>query len=373
MNCEIFRKYLDNYENLTAEEKLEMTLHTQTCEKCRMELDFMLSIIETTKSLPKIEPPADFMDNLNIRIDMEEKKKRQLAKRILRNVQRNWKQYAAAAACFALVAVVTSNGKILVDKMHSNDDGVIQEETVTTDDSAPQTPLSTAAPQTSETTAVEDKTENLSPVEKPVIPALAKAEKASNTPVPKPSNSKPSVSQPVKTAKAVESNPSAVTSDNAVSAPVQSETERNISSDTAAMQTAPPAENYGIAAASITPEVEIAAYSADASEYSAKSARSGYSLAEESDNIAYGRYYNAGNEGETDKPKAIGKLKISSADAQKAMDVIQQYSIDRSGDLYMTDSANFVLILSSFSKEGVRYTDYTMNNDGIIKFMIDFN
>lgn len=364
MNCEMFREYLDNYENLTAEEKLEMTLHTQTCEKCRMELDFMLSIIETTKSLPKIEPPADFMDKLNIRIDMEERKKRQLAKRILNNLQRNWKQYAAAAACFALVAVVTSNGKMLVDKMHSND-GVIQEETVTTGDSAPQTPVSTAAPQTSDVTSAENKTENLSPVEGTVIPTADKSEKASN--------SKPSVSQPVKTAKAAESKSSAVTPDSAVSAPVQSETESNISSDTAAEQTAPPSENYGIAVASITPEVEIATYSADAAEYSAKSTRSSYSLADESDNIAYGRYYNVGNEGETDKPKAIGKLKISSADAQKAMDVIQQYSIDRSGDLYMTDSANFVLILSSFSKEGVRYTDYTMNNDGIIKFMIDFN
>lgn len=372
MNCEMFREYLDNYENLTAEEKLEMTLHTQTCEKCRMELDFMLSIIETTKSLPKIEPPADFMDKLNIRIDMEERKKRQLTKRILNNLQRNWKQYAAAAACFALVAVVTSNGKMLVDKMHSND-GVIQEETVTTGDSAPQTPVSTAAPQTSDVTSAENKTENLSPVEGTVIPTADKSEKASNIPAPKASNSKPSVSQPVKTAKAAESKSSAVTSDGAVSTPVQSETESNISSDTVAEQTAPPSENYGIAVASITPEVEIATYSADAAEYSAKSARSGYSLADESDNIAYGRYYNVGNEGETDKPKAIGKLKISSADAQKAMDVIQQYSIDRSGDLYMTDSANFVLILSSFSKEGVRYTDYTMNNDGIIKFMIDFN
>lgn len=372
MNCEMFREYLDNYENLTAEEKLEMTLHTQTCEKCRMELDFMLSIIETTKSLPKIEPPADFMDKLNIRIDMEERKKRQLAKRILNNLQRNWKQYAAAAACFALVAVVTSNGKMLVDKMHSND-GVIQEETVTTGDSAPQTPVSTTAPQTSDVISAENKTENLSPVEGTVIPTADKSEKASNTPAPKASNSKPSVSQPVQTAKAAESKSSAVTSDGAVSTPVQSETESNISSDTVAEQTAPPSENYGIAVASITPEVEIATYSADAAEYSAKSARSGYSLADESDNIAYGRYYNVGNEGETDKPKAIGKLKISSADAQKAMDVIQQYSIDRSGDLYMTDSANFVLILSSFSKEGVRYTDYTMNNDGIIKFMIDFN
>ena len=34
---------------------------------------------------------------------------------------------------FALVAVVTANSNMFVDKMNGNDDGVIQEETVVTD------------------------------------------------------------------------------------------------------------------------------------------------------------------------------------------------------------------------------------------------
>ena len=43
------------------------------------------------------------------RIDEEEKKKARITRRVMRNVRRNWKQYTAAAACFALVAVVTAN------------------------------------------------------------------------------------------------------------------------------------------------------------------------------------------------------------------------------------------------------------------------
>lgn len=60
-------------------------------------------------------------------------------------VRRNWKQYTAAAACFALVAVVTANSNMFVDKMNGNDDGVIQEETVVTDSDG-NTAVSTTAP-----------------------------------------------------------------------------------------------------------------------------------------------------------------------------------------------------------------------------------
>ena len=65
--------------------------------------------------------------------------------RVMRNVRRNWKQYTAAAACFALVAVVTANSNMFVDKMNGNDDGVIQEETVVTDSDG-NTAVSTTAP-----------------------------------------------------------------------------------------------------------------------------------------------------------------------------------------------------------------------------------
>ncbi|MGN0106555.1 MAG: hypothetical protein ACI4A5_02505 [Hominilimicola sp.] len=384
MNCEKFRDCLDNYENLTNEEKAEMTLHASQCEECASELDFMLSIIETAKSLPRIEPPSDFMDKLNIRIDMEERKKQQLAKRILRNVQRNWCQYAAAAACFALVAVITANGKLLVGKIDGGSDGVISEETVTTDDLGDESSTATAkpsSPQINDTKSDEPKAADFqSPFEESAVPSVERADtekKASIQATAKTAVSTQPAKSSVQTAKAAENSPSIAESNSSVSPPANTETVGEASPAAQSIQTAQvqPKTDYGIAAASITPEVEVSAYSAEADQYVALNARSAYSLAEDNNNIALGRYYNAENhnDDEDEEPKAIGKMKISSADAQKAMDVIQQYSFDQDGDLYTTDSANLTLILSSLNREDVSYTDYTMESDGVIKFKVVFN
>ncbi len=145
MNCDKFNKCLDNYENLSDETKQKMDKHALECANCKSELEFMRSIISTAKSLPDINVPVDFMEKLNVRIDEEEKKKARITRRVMRNVRRNWKQYTAAAACFALVAVVTANSNMFVDKMNGNDDGVIKEETVVTDSDG-NTAVSTTAP-----------------------------------------------------------------------------------------------------------------------------------------------------------------------------------------------------------------------------------
>ena len=145
MNCDKFNECLDNYENLSDETKQKMDKHALECANCKSELEFMRSIISTAKSLPDINVPVDFMEKLNVRIDEEEKKKARITRRVMRNVRRNWKQYTAAAACFALVAVVTANSNMFVDKMNGNDDGVIQEETVVTDSDG-NTAVSTTAP-----------------------------------------------------------------------------------------------------------------------------------------------------------------------------------------------------------------------------------
>ena len=384
MNCERFRECLDNYENLTTEEKAEMTLHAAQCEECASELDFMLSIIETTKSLPRIEPPADFMDKLNIRIDMEEKKKRQLAKRILTNVQRNWRQYAAAAACFALVAVLTANGKLLVSRIDNVSDGVIQEETVTTGNSAetaPTAPTASESPQINDNKADAAKAADLvSNFEETAVPSVERAsteKKTGSTSTANTAVSAQSAKPSAQTAKAAESVVSPSVSDSGVSSQARTESVGAAPAAVQSVQTAQAETNtdYGIAAASITSDVEVSAYSAEADQHAAGKARS-YTIAEDGSNIALGRYYNAENGDSTnnhDEPKAIGRLKISSADAQKAMDVIQQYSYDQDGDLYTTDAANLTLILSSLNREDVSYTDYTMESDGVIKFKIVFN
>lgn len=380
MNCKQFRECLDNYESLTADEKLEMTAHTEECEACRQELDFMLSIIETTKSLPRIKPPSDFLDKLNVRIDMEEKKRQQLAKRIIRNMQKNWKQYAAAAACFVLVAVVTSNGKMLVDKMNHSDDGVIQEQTAASDDSGSAAPASTAVPQTVET---DSKADLSSAFEETAFPPTAKATAgntvSANTP------DKGTTASPSKgnaSVKVSANKPASQIADSGVQAPSSNVSEEKTEDTKQVMQQSSRQQNtesqdYDIAIARMMPDDGISAYGleGETADYTEDNARNGYSLADRSDNIALSRYYNSENDEDDteDEPKAIGKLKISSADADRAMNVIQQYSYNSDGDLYTTDPASLALMLSSLNREDVSYTNYTMESDGVIKFKIDFN
>ena len=135
MDCESFGKYLDNYESLTEKEKSDMDEHAANCEECRAELDFFLSMIATAKSLPKIEPPSDFMDKLNARLDAEDKRVVS-ASGIIGHFRRYGTRYAAAAACLALVAVITANRSLLTGKMDTAPDGVIREETTVSDGSA---------------------------------------------------------------------------------------------------------------------------------------------------------------------------------------------------------------------------------------------
>ena len=118
MNCEEFRVMLDNYANLTDEEKLGLAAHADECPNCKAELDFLMSVINSVNTLPKIEPSADFLDRLNKRIDAEEKS----GKKIWKSFKRYSVEYSGIAACLLLAACIGANGKILGDKMMYHDD-----------------------------------------------------------------------------------------------------------------------------------------------------------------------------------------------------------------------------------------------------------
>ena len=71
MDCEKFREMLDNYSDLSPQELDTLEAHALVCGECKRELEFMRSIINTVQSLPEIDPPADFLDKINERIDKE--------------------------------------------------------------------------------------------------------------------------------------------------------------------------------------------------------------------------------------------------------------------------------------------------------------
>lgn len=127
MNCDKFADMLDNYACLSDEELRELEAHSEECESCASELDFMRSILATAKELPPIEPPSDFLDSLNSRLDAELAKENPV-QRFMRRSRPYVSKYGAIAACVALVAVVGTNAGVLITRMNNNGNGVISEQ-----------------------------------------------------------------------------------------------------------------------------------------------------------------------------------------------------------------------------------------------------
>lgn len=369
MNCDKFNECLDNYENLSDETKQKMDKHALECANCKSELEFMRSIISTAKSLPDINVPVDFMEKLNVRIDEEEKKKARITRRVMRNVRRNWKQYTAAAACFALVAVVTANSNMFVDKMNGNDDGVIQEETVVTDSDG-NTAVSTTAPKVdaqdnaeeNQPTVFEETVENTIPENK-----TAKSTSSLATAKPQTSTSTNSIKS------SVVANNSRSTSAPSVSPKVQNNAVPSVSAEPAKSEegavsqktTAEVADNSNdIQAYSQDDGTTIASIDVQSDDYPVydgtadninnsrtvkSSVEDDYSLAGGAQ-IAYGRYYKLDKDGnpieDPEENKPIGSIVISAKDADEALSVIRQYSYDEDGEFYTTSSDRLTSMLS---------------------------
>ena len=364
MECRKFREYLDNYENLTDSEKLKMTLHTEQCEECGKELQFMLSIIETTKSLPRIEPPADFMDKLNIRISMEERKNNRAAKRIMRNLKTNWKQYAAAAACFALVAVIVANGRTFIDNMDTGDDGIIIEETVSTDSPVPAVTPVPVPDKVPDNTVAADKrsSENKESGETKNVKNNRSDRSDKNTSADRTSAVANNTNNATRPSVSASSGKKDV-----------NRTENNVSAQ-AVTEDAESAVNDSAAAINNTPsdmdnEPVIASVPIGRSipEPVQDDMTRSYSLKGEN-SIAVASLEGDGYENEN---IAVGKLRISSDNEEKAMSVIERYSYSMDDEMYAVNAENFAVMLTSLNMENVEYADYTIISGGIVRFQVD--
>ena len=69
---------------------------------------------------------------------------------------------------------------------------------------------------------------------------------------------------------------------------------------------------------------------------------------------------------------AVGKLRITSDNEEKALSIIEQYSYNSDDELYEMNAESFALLLSSLNMEHVEYTDYTIASDGVVRFQVDF-
>ena len=127
MDCIEFQKMMEDYENLSDEQKKLLKEHTKGCAECAAFLDEYEQMLETLKSMPKLTAPDNFLSDLNKRIDSECPKRN----KFLVHIKRYSYRYSAAAACIALLAVIGVNTKDYIGKMNSSDDGVIESFDVT--------------------------------------------------------------------------------------------------------------------------------------------------------------------------------------------------------------------------------------------------
>ena len=403
MDCENFGKYLDNYESLTEQEKSDMDEHAAKCEECRAELDFFLSMISTVKSLPKAEPPSDFMDKLNARLDAEDKRVVS-ASGIIGHFHRYGMRYAAAAACLALVAVITANRSLLTGQMDTVPDGVIREETTVSDGSAQNGSQNntaadenigkpaaetnnaqpSAAPQTNDGGTV---TANAVSQTSAPAPRRSSAANAPRTDTFVPASAPRTVSEPSETVGETVSIP--VPDENTQTdapAPVNEPADnggeesanaaayirRSVSEENEPSENTTQHKSYSIALASIVGNDDLRPEEVSES-IKPSEIQANYSLADEG-GIARGKYSKLNKDGiPIESATAIGSIKFRADDEERAMDVINRYTVDEENNIYTTDSANLRLILSRLSSEGIEYTDYTIAGNGEVKFQIEFN
>lgn len=132
MNCEEFTEMLDRYADLTDAEIQELNAHAETCEACSEELSFMQSILSTAKSLPPLEPPSDFLESINARLDKELAEETPI-RRFVRRSRPYAYRYGSMAACVALAVTVGVNANSLLSKMNNDTNGVIIEEKTNSD------------------------------------------------------------------------------------------------------------------------------------------------------------------------------------------------------------------------------------------------
>ncbi|MDD6484518.1 MAG: hypothetical protein PUF72_08090 [Clostridiales bacterium] len=357
MDCSEFQKMLGSYEELDEEKRSEMDKHAAECDGCRSELEFYKSVINAVSTLPKMKAPESLLNDINARIDKEEKKQT-----LWKHLRKYGYRYGAAAACIALVAVVGVRNSELVDRMMKHDNGVISESGSISEDTEP---FFTQGPQRSEKPAPTVEAVKPTQTAKPADKAVKTPEAV--RPTAKPTAKPTEVSIPTMPPK-VTARPTATLSPKAAyvptSAPAVSGGVIYSTGNTVTEAPKPAAETAPVSAAAQqastqTPEETAAAQNNEAQAYTIE--QNGYKLPEEEEPQAYA----AGSTSEDYSVKqgrgamtsAYATLIVSSQDEERVRELIDIYSSDSDGDSYTIDPDRMKYMLEVFKQEGIEYND----------------
>lgn len=386
MNCEEFRNMLDNYENLTDEEKLSMNEHAAQCAHCRAELDFMLAIVAQLNALPEIEVPSDFSTKLNEKLELE---KPVGFGGFINFARNNYKRCSTIAACLVLAVMIGANVTTLMDKMEPETDSrTVVENTVSggaaeknTDDTVKPdgiTPDDASKPETSDDKA-----------DKPAEPVRRSADVAVNAEVRRNSeraayraSANTAISTAVNSRESIAGSESVTPSgfaqseqspEPAVDARVRMAEENAqisvasagiavMSLDDATPEAAETPGSYTIARGVYRlPDPKIA-------EIEASSLLMGNDVLQISEmkdqsTIAKGRYYIPADTGNI-AIDSSNKLGVNGEDAQRAVEVIQQYADISDETYYVVSSEDIPSMLEHMDGEGIDYQNNMENASG---------
>lgn len=383
VDCENFHKKLADYENLSVSERAEFLEHTETCGICADEWANYNKMLETIRSFPELKAPDDFISKLNERID-KEKPARERPPGVWTHLKHHGYRYSAAAACVMLAVVIGVNSTEFVDKMRGSDSEV----------PVGITNLSTESPQDAENAKAPDKTSeptstpsaSAAPSLRPTTrPASSGSGSVSNTTVPR-ATQKP-VATAIPSNKSNKSTPSTPTLSPRVTAePIQEEynapeannmtgfnnqpavtpeshtfsegTEEapqstEASSGTSVPEVTPSNNDTMVASADTSDEDEIAVNS--------MMDPSLYSLPEANDNASGGG--SGGGSGYSRSTETSNSIEVSSANAERAREIISEYSIASDGDCYSVSSDRMEEFLEAMNNAGIEYDQNCVEMD----------
>lgn len=354
MNCFSFRELLDNYEELDENQLKELECHAESCEECRGELEFFRSIIQTTASIPMINPPEDLLDKINARIDKEPAVIR-TGSRILYSIKSNARRYASVAACLAVGLAVAVNSGYIKDRLTDNsDDGIIRTTSNTVDNSSAETNVESS--HTAEDPVNEINADDTKEPEKTAKPS-------ENTPF---TVRDATAAKPAKTAAPVKRKPAAVKPAAVALKPPEAPVVTAVPEAAAAPEnTVPEAEqatptvmvrelgNYKIVQSYALPEKQTADVKPVPTE---EPDVEDYSLRSENYQIAMGNYSTQDNS--VSPAQTISdKIIISSADAEAVSELMSRLGITFSNGYYMTTMNKFHELLALMDEAGIAH-DY---------------
>lgn len=367
MDCTEFQELLSDYENLNETKKKQLEEHSKECSSCAEELEQYLSMLQALKSLPKLTAPENFLAELNSRID-KENIKQQTRTNLLSGMKKYSYRYGTIAACLALIAVIGVNNPELIDKMNSKDDGVISVVTTTVAPSGKpvgtsvpvvqsaellpavqitQAPIATIQPATKasepKTTkapvvATKKPTATKTPTTKaPVATAIPQRNnKSLATPIPQPVRANISPTAVPDVSIGAEDTLQVNSYDVTYGIGDKPETKENV------VVTQEPIDNSGIAVASMM-EDEPSSVVLNPDEYQLPENLNARTIDNSNDVNGYTASSNS--------------IEVSYASADKAKEIIDEYSISNDGEYYSVSSDKMEEFLQAMSEAGIEYAD----------------